>query len=260
MNNKYDVNGKSVLLTGGSSGIGKKIAKFLISQGCNVVIVSSNRSKLENAFEELKNINSNSLRYFPCDITDLEQVNSLIDFLGKEEILVDVLINCAGILGPLGHFGENDFDEWKKTIDINLVGGALIIQKIIPFLIKSNNPKVINLGGGGAGYSRPFHTAYAVSKTAMVRFTEILADEYKGKIDFNIIAPGAHKTPLWDSETYDPKPEKWADDDKLFGLISFLISSDSDGITGRFIHIENDWKSLTSEVSNTDRFLLRRTD
>lgn len=258
---EYDLKGKTVLITGGSSGIGKKIADFLLNKGCIVIIVSSNKMKLENAFKELqKNELKGDLKYFNCDITNDKEIDILVEFLNKNKIKLNILINCAAILGPVGIFEDNSFEEWKRTIDTNLIGNALIIQKMIPLLLKTKYPKVINLGGGGAGYPRLYHTAYAASKTAMVRLTEILAEEYRNKIDFNIIAPGAHKTPIWDKETYDPEPEEWADDNKLFGLISFLSSSNSNGITGRFIHIENDWKSLTSEISNTSRFQLRRTD
>ena len=259
--NDYNLKGKNILLNGASTGIGKKIANFLLSKGCNLIITSSHKERIADTFSELKNKKGKGmLKNFVCDITKNSCTDSLIDFLNKDKIILDALINCAGVLGPLGLFGESDFDKWKKTIDINLTGNALIIHKMMPFLLKAKCPKIINFGGGGAAYSRPFHTAYASSKTGMVRLTEILAEEYKGKIDVNIVAPGAHKTRMWEKESYDKEPEKWADDNRLFGLIAFLISKLSNGVTGRFIHIENDWENLTSEISSTDRFVLRRTN
>lgn len=257
----YNLEGKTILLNGASTGIGKKIANFLISKGCNLIITSANKGRISVTFSELRDKKGKGmLKNFVCDITKNSCTDSLIRFLKKDKIVLDALINCAGVLGPLGLFGETEFDKWKKTIDINLTGNAFIIHKMIPFLLKSKSPKIINFGGGGAAYSRPFHTAYASSKTGMVRLTEILAEEYKKKIDVNIVAPGAHKTRMWKNETYDKEPEKWANDNRLFGLIAFLISDLSKGVTGRFIHIENDWENLTFEISNTERFVLRRTN
>ncbi len=258
---EYSLNGKITLITGGSSGIGQKIAQFLLSKGCRVIITSSNKDKLEKSYNKLKNeFPDAEINNFVCDIIHNSQIDNLVDFLNQNNLVPQVLINCAAILGPLGLFEENDFEKWKNTIHINLIGNALMIKKLMPLLIKTKNSKIINFGGGGAANSRPFHSAYACSKAAMVRLTEILADEYKHKMDINIVAPGAHKTKMWEEENYDAEPDNWADENKLFGLISFLISSKSDGITGRFIHIENDWQDFTAEISNTERFLLRRTN
>lgn len=240
------LDGRAVVISGGSSGIGRKLAGFLSEHDADVTVLSSNDGKLRRIESEL------GVRTIACDISSVESVRSL----PLERL--DVLINCAAILGPVGKFEENDAEEWKRTIDVDLTGNALLIHALLPALKRGRHPKVINVGGGGAGYSRPFHTAYAAAKTGMVRLTEILADEYRGEVEFNIIAPGAHRTPMWERETHDSPPDEWADDGKLFGLVSFLIARH--GITGRFLHIENDWAKLDPAVSDTARFQLRRTD
>src|SRR3989344_2458901 len=157
---KYDLNGKKVLVNGGSSGLGKEISEFLFKKGCYGIIISSNKEKLEKAYNELK---EDKWKYLVCDITKTSELENLKKFLKKDKI--DALINCAAILGPLGKFYENDFEKWKMAIDINLTGNAHIIHELIPYLLKSKNPKVINFSGGGAAYSRPYHTSYACSKT-----------------------------------------------------------------------------------------------
>src|SRR3989338_7178245 len=116
---EYDLKDKLILVNGGSSGLGKKITGFLLDKGCYGIITSSNKEKLEKAYNELKN---GKLKYFVCDITKDYEIDALKKFLKNDKI--DALINCAAILGPVGKFHENGFEKWEKTIDINLKGNA----------------------------------------------------------------------------------------------------------------------------------------
>jgi NAD(P)-dependent dehydrogenase (short-subunit alcohol dehydrogenase family) len=93
----------------------------------------------------------------------------------------------------------------------------------------------------------------------MVRLTEIIAAEYP-MIDANAIAPGAHNTGIWKAETHDKPPEKWADKARFLSLVSFLLSEKSDGISGKFLHIYDDWEGLAPEVSRGDLYTLRRIE
>lgn len=258
----------TALISGGTSGIGLMAASHLLSKGWNVIIFSRNEASIATAKNALAQ-HDNALTILRCDIASDHDVAALVKTLRERNIHLDAVINCAAILGPVGLFHENDFQKWKQAIDIDLTGNARLLHAIIPLLLESvpariaagtSLPKVVNVGGGGAGNARIYHTAYGTAKTAMVRLTEGLAVEYKDKIEFNIIAPGAHKTNIWKDETYDKEPAKWADVNKLYALIDYLTGRDSDGITGRFVHIENDYRSFTPEISSTERYLLRRTN
>lgn len=243
---------KTVIVNGGSSGIGKQVAEFLLSQGYRVIITSSNEEKLKATCEEM----TGEILMHVCDVSNKAHINRFVEWV--KNLKPYALITFAGILGPVGKFAENDFEQWERTIKINLIGVAELIQRTMPILLEQEHPKIITIGGGGAANSRKHHTAYAASKTGLVRLTEIIGDEYKEKLDINIIAPGAHKTPIWEGETHDKEPEQWADITELYDLVNWLLSDDSNGISGRFIHIKNNYKSLTPEITGTDRYVLRR--
>ncbi len=244
------------LIVGGSTGIGKKIAAHLLTQGHEVIVASLYEKDLDEARKDLA---SEKLHTFRCDITDNDDVRLLVHQLIEHRLTPRTVIVSAAVLGPVGKFGDSEFGKWSKAVEIDLIGNAAVVHALLPTLLLQEKPKLVLFGGGGAAYSRPMHTAYAASKTAIVRFAEILADEYKGVLDVNVIAPGAHKTPMWNDETHDKEPEKWADDKLLFALIDWLVSSASDGVSGRFIHIENEYREFTPEITGSDRYVLRRT-
>jgi 3-oxoacyl-[acyl-carrier protein] reductase len=163
------------------------------------------------------------------------------------------------VLGPVAAFGEENWQEWENAIKINLIGNAAVCRAALPALLRSRRGKIVNFAGGGAANPRPRHSAYASSKAAMVRFTENLAAEYPA-LDVNIIAPGAHKTGIWKTETFDAPPQEWADKGRFCSLVSFLLSQKSDGITGKFIHIRDEWGKLVPSVSKSDIYTLRRVE
>lgn len=243
------------IITGGSKGIGKKIATALLEEGVELIILARNQEQLERTVFDLQSRDFNQQVVGKvCDVSVEEQVKDAFRYISD----ASVLVNCAGILGPVGPFEENSMPDFKRTIEVNLLGTVYCCNYAIPILRRSiTRPKIINVSGGGAAYPRMYHTAYAASKAAVVRFTENIAQENKAWVDINAIAPGAHKTEMWDGETYEKEPEEWADDSKLFGLVKYLSGKKSDGVTGRFIHICNDWEKFTPEISGTDNYTLR---
>lgn len=247
--------GKNIIITGGSRGLGKDIINYLASEGNNITIIARDLEELKKTSSQIKrNYSKVSTNHYQCDVSDYNQCKRVIDNVQN----IDILINCAGILGPVGLFGENSIEDWKKTIEINLIGTANMIHASLPIISKSNRGKIINFSGGGAAYGRKYHTAYGSSKCAIVRLTETLALEYPN-MDINAVAPGAHNTDIWNTETFDKRPDKWADKERLLSLIDFLSSSNSDFISGRFIHIMDKWEELSASLPE-NLFKLRRVE
>lgn len=269
--------GKVSIITGGSMGIGKAIASAFAKEGSHLVLNSRTAADLENVKLELKDSSSVSVETFPADVSRPEEVKDLVGFtLGKFNT-VDILVNCAGIYGPIGFVTDIDAEKWLETININLYGTFLCIQAVLPAMIKNNKGKIINLSGGGAASPLPRFSAYGASKAAVVRLTETLANEVKEyNIDINAIAPGAVNTRLLDQaltageaagkdfqiRAFKQKQEGGVPPAKVAEMAVFLASSESDGLSGRFISLLWDiWKESPqhlNEIMSSDIYTMRR--
>jgi 3-oxoacyl-[acyl-carrier protein] reductase len=190
----------------------------------------------------------------------------------------DVLVNNAGVYGPIGPIESVDWDEWVRAIQINLFGTVLMTREVIPGFRAQRYGKIINLSGGGATAPLPRFSAYAASKAAVVRLTETFAEELRdAAVDVNAIAPGALNTRLLDEvlaagpERAGPQFHARAVKQQLEGgtalergaeLAVFLASPASDGITGRLLSaVWDDWASLPErrqELAASDVYTLRR--
>jgi len=264
------------IVTGAGRGIGRAIALAFAQEGANIIAVSRTSEEIEETVRQIKALNSNAFA-LKADVSNQEDVNEIIRSATQNFGKVDILVNSAGIQGPIGPVVENNIDQWIKTVHVNLIGTFLCTRAVLPIMIKRRCGKVINLSGGGATSPRPCFTAYAVSKAAVVRFTESIAHEVKEfNIQVNAIAPGAVNTRMLiqvlaagdaagenelaaakhQLETGGTPPDRAAD------LAVFLASDESDGLSGRLISaVWDDWQRIASqieEVMHTDLYTLRR--
>lgn len=269
---------KVAIITGGSRGIGKAIASEFLKEGANVVITSRTEDELRKTAAEFESYGYEVLAV-KADISKKEHIKNLVNVTIEKFQTIDVLINNAGILGPLGKILDNDIDDWIKTIEINLIGTFLFSREVLPYMIEKKSGKIINLSGGGATYPRPGFSAYSTSKAAAVRFTETLAEEVKEfNIQVNAIAPGAVDTKMLreliekkelagEKELKEAKralESGKATPQKAASLAVFLASSESDGITGKLISAIwdpwRDWEKIGRVEIDKDLYVLRRID
>jgi 3-oxoacyl-[acyl-carrier protein] reductase len=268
---------RNVVIIGASLGIGRAIAQAFVDAGDHVILCARTPGPLEQAARELARPGQKILPH-ACDVSDEQQVEALATFTARELGGCDVLVNNAAVQGPIGPLDEVDWTVWKRTVEIDLFGVALPCRAFIPLMKRRGAGKIVNFSGGGATGPRPFFSAYAAAKTAVVRLTENLALELAPfHIDVNAIAPGAVKTRLT-SETVAAGPELigekahaearrieckgGAPPELAAELCVFLASAACDGITGRLISARwDDWKTLPlrrDELSTSDLFTLRR--
>ena len=193
---------KKVIITGGSTGLGKEILKTFIHYGADVITCSRNPKNLSQTIRELRQLsiaNSQIIKGFECDISNSKKTEEFFSTSINEMNGLDVLVNNAGIYGPIGASEDIDIELWKKSIDINLNGPFHLCQLAIKYFKIKKEGKIINLSGGGATSPLPFISSYAASKAALVRLTETLANEVSSHgIEINAIAPGALNTRLLD--------------------------------------------------------------
>lgn len=163
------------------------------------------------------------LTHKDLDVTDIKEVSKLYVKDG------DVVVNCAGIYGPIGKFHGNNLKDWHQTIEVNLLGTVNVCHAVLK---KMKRGKIINMSGGGAFYPRPKFSAYATSKAAVVRFTETIAKEYP-KIQINCIAPGFIRSKMTKNIQKSRKSESL---DKVILAVKYLLNSN---VTGSVIHAQN---------------------
>ncbi len=272
---------KTAIITGASRGLGLEIAKEYSRNGADLVICSRNRDAIEAAAAQIRNCRSDveqAVIPVAADITDEDDIDNVIKTAVKELGGLDVLVNNAAIQGPIGRIENNDWGEWKRTISADLTGPAYLMRCAIGHFKKNGrHGKIINISGGGATGSRPNFSAYAAAKTAIVRLTEILADENKDYgIDINAIAPGAMRSAMTDEilnagESAGEKEIQTANklisngDDSMgiaVKLALFLAGDESNGITGRLISAKWDkwdlFPKIMDELPGSDVYTLRR--
>ncbi len=273
--------GKIGLITGASRGLGREITKKFVTESIEkVVIISRNYQKLIEAKSEIESIThrNNTIVAIECDVTNRKQLESVFKQIENKIGRLDIVVNNAGILGAPGPSENADWNLWWKTIETNLLGTFLTCQLSIPLLKKQPRGKIINLSGGGATKGMPFFSAYAASKTAVVRLTETLAQELSPfNIDVNAVAPGALNTQMLE-EVLTAGPHKVGTDyynktleqletggnsiENAANLVAFLSSNLSEGISGRLVSaVWDDWKTLSNRadiIKNNDVYTLRR--
>jgi len=268
---------KVAVITGGSRGIGKAVAGAFLKRGARVAIAARKEKEIEAAACELRQLgHAIGVR---ADISDPKDVERLFAAAADKFGSVDILVNCAGIQEPIGGFKDVNFDDWIENIHVNLIGSAMCCKAALPGMIEKKAGKIINFSGGGAGYSRPHFSAYAVSKAGVVRFTEILADELREyNIQVNAVAPGMIETKMLngileagaeksgrDFEQVLQRAEKGFDSiENAADLVCWLASESSHWLTGKLISAVWDpwreWKTAGTGALDGDLYTLRRID
>jgi len=210
-----------------------------------------------------------------ADVAQPEQVQAAVEEVLEAWGGIDVLVNNAGVQGPIGPAHHVPVADWIYAVQVNLVGCFLCTRLVLPGMIERGCGKIVNLSGGGAVSPRPGYSAYSASKAGVVRFTETLATEVaEYGIDVNAIAPGAVNTKMLEEtlaagkaagfqvqEEARKQLENGGVDPELPArLVVFLASSRSDGLTGRLLSaVWDPWEELDIEaIMAGDTYTVRR--
>lgn len=236
-------NNKTVLVTGGSRGIGKAISKTFAKDGYNVLI---NFNKSENEAKELYTVLDKkgfSVKLFKADISNREEVENMIDYCIKEFGGLDVLINNAGISQDK-LFTDITDEDWDNMMNINLKGSFYCSQVALKYMISEKKGNIINISSiwGISGASCEVH--YSISKAGIIGMTKALAKEVApSNIRVNSIAPGVINTDML-SEYNEDEIDALVEETPLMRLGTsediancaiFLASDKSSFITGQVI-------------------------
>ncbi len=263
---------KGVLVTGAGRGIGKRLALGFAEAGARVGLLARSKAELDLAHLEIEHAGGTALR-LRADVGDYEQMCAASERMRTHFGGVHVLVAAAAIQGPIGPLADTVPKQWAEAIQIDLIGVMHACRAVLPQMIERRAGKIIVLSGEGSSAPRPFFSAYAAAKAAVVRLVETLAEEVRDhNIQVNCIAPGSTYTHMTDQVLHAGDRAGWkareeALDTRLTGGIApekqiqlalFLASERSNHISGKLIHVTDDWRKLETSTVHPEIYTLRR--
>lgn len=278
--NDGQLKGRTALITGGTQGLGLEIARhFLRAGAAGICVCGRDRSVLRAAQEELQETAGEHQEVLveAADVANPEDVNKLVNTTLERFPELTILVNNAGIYGPKGTLEQVDWEDWTRTIQINLLGSVFAARELLTHFKSRGYGKIIQLSGGGATSPMPRLSAYAASKAAVVRFAETLAEELREHhVDVNAVAPGASNTRMLDEilkagpglvgqayyeQALEQQRSGGAPLERGAELAVWLASAASDGITAKLLSaLWDPWSDLSRHREDlaSDIYTLRR--
>lgn len=185
-----DLTGRTAVVTGGGSGLGAAIARSLHAAGAAVVLVGRDEQKLAAVAAEL----GERVRSLSCDVSDPASVDALRDALSGTE--VSILVNNAGIAGPVAALTDISVDDWDEVFDVNVRGTFLLCRALLPGMIARGDGDVINIASVSGKRPLAHRTPYCASKMAVIGLTSTLAFEVgPAGVRVNSLSPGPVQGP-----------------------------------------------------------------
>ncbi len=236
-----DFREKNVIITGGSSGIGKATAKLLSGEGANVFIIARDQKKLEQVLQEIKakGINPDQrFGAFSADVGNYQEIEAAVAAIEQDGGPPDILINSAGIARP-GYFEELPLATFRDQMDTNYFGTLHTVKAVLPYMMTQGSGHIANISSMGGAIGVFGYTAYGASKFAVCGLSEALRTELKPhNIGVSLVLPPDTETPqLREEKKLQPlelkmvngtvKPEKLGQPSEFIGywIIKLLTSS-----------------------------------
>jgi NAD(P)-dependent dehydrogenase (short-subunit alcohol dehydrogenase family) len=262
-----------VLVTGAGRGIGKRLAIGFATRGARVGLLARSKAELDLCHLEIEHAGGSALR-IRADVCDFEQVSAAVERMRVHfNSSVQVLVCAAAIQGPLGPFVDTSPKIWNEIIHTNLIGVMNTCRAVLPHMIERRSGKIVILTCGGVSTARPNFSIFAATKAAVARFAESLAEELsEHNVQINCMSPGATYTHMTDQILAAGERAGWREveeakkarltggvaPERQIELTAFLASEESNHISGRLIHVQDDWKKLRSGAMNPELYTLRR--
>jgi len=256
-----DLDGKIAVVTGASRGLGRRIAVRLAQHGATVALLARRTAGLEDTRRQLEAEGGRAL-VVPVDLGKPESFNYVKGVIERDLGIPSILVNAAGVFGPIDLIKDTDPAAWIETIMINTIGPYLTCRAFIGGMIDRGWGRIVNVTSAAALHEPgPVNSAYGTSKTALNQFTRHLASELKGTgVTANVIHPGDVKTDMWaeinaSAERLGDLADayvKWAhwvqdtggdDPEKAADLVLHLMSNGAAEVNGRFLWIKDGLQS-----------------
>jgi NAD(P)-dependent dehydrogenase (short-subunit alcohol dehydrogenase family) len=272
-----DLRDTVAIVTGAGRGIGRRLAVRLAAHGASVALVARSAEELEETSGLIAELGGTAIAA-RADVTDADALCDAFTVLRGELGPIDLLVNNAGVLGPIGPLWELDADAWWTTFDVNLRGVVLASRLALPDMIAAGAGRIINVTSQAGAHRWPLVSGYSVSKAAVIKLTENLALEVaRHGIGVFSVHPGL--LPIGMGETiaaHDPTSSHeahvrtWAldriadghggDPEQAIDLLVRIAAGDADALSGRHLEVHDDLDHLLAnrrQIRADDLYVLR---
>jgi NAD(P)-dependent dehydrogenase (short-subunit alcohol dehydrogenase family) len=264
--------GRVAIVTGGGRGVGRAIARTLAAAGAAVAVTARSGDQLDETVALIDRDGGRGLAIV-ADVTDRFSVEFMAAETERHLGPVDVLVNNAGIAGPVGPLWENDPNDWRRCLEVNVDGPFLCCHAVLPGMIARRSGRIINLTSGIGNRSYPYLSSYNVAKTALSRLTETLADETREhSVSVFLMTPGLVQTDMPVEIGSSDEGRRWLPGfaenhaangqppDRAAALCLLLATGRADALSGRYINVRDDFEDLlrrSEQIQKDDLLTLR---
>ena len=255
--------GQVAIVTGGGRGLGRSMAQRLAADGMTVAVAARSAAQLAETVDLIA-AQGGRAQAFPLDVTDQVAVEQMVAVIEHDLGAVELLVNNAAIITPLGPVWEVDPDAWWQAQAINVRGPFLCARAVLPRMIARRRGRIINVASGAGLQATPYGSAYVTSKTALIRLSETMALETR---EFGIavfaIDPGLVRTAMSEYLAYSEAGQQWI---PLFArgfedgrdvppehaaeLVRGLNSGKADVLSGTFLRVTDDLDALIDRAES----------
>ena len=226
--------GKNCLITGATGGLGREIAREFVKNGCNVFLTGQNNEKLNSLKNELKNYEI-KIDFEHADLSDVDDIQKLIDKTKKVFSNIDILVNCAGIF-PVKLLSDSTVEDFEKCFSVNVKAAFILSKEFSQEMISKKWGRIINIASSGAYNGRSKTVVYRASKHALLGLSRSLHSELK---EYNVgtfcVSPGPIKTSMGHdivkNENPDERFDSFMNPNEIAEFIVYLVSFDNEMVS-----------------------------
>ncbi len=235
---------RTIVVTGGASGINRANAFLLAREGARVIIGDVDEAAGKRAQEEAARENL-AIEYLPLDLTDRASIDRFAAAALEKKSPLDGLVNGAG-WDEIQPFLENSFEMWDRVLAINLMGAIRLTRRVLPPMVEARAGKIVNVASDAGRVGSMGETVYAAAKGGLIAFTKSLAREMaRYQVKVNCVCPGPTDTPLFQRQPERIKEaltraipfRRIGQPIEVANAVSFFLSSKSDYITGQVLSV-----------------------
>lgn len=229
-----ELEGKVVMISGGSKGLGAALARRFAREGAKVSLCARGEEDLREIADELVvDIDGADVFVRSADVTSEEEISSWVEDTLAKFGRIDAFVNNASLLGPRVGIAEYPLDDWRKVIDVNLTGAFVCARAVIPAL-RENGGSIVHVSSGVGDHGRPYWGAYSASKNGVEALSQMMAGELEEDgIRSNAVDPGKMRTEMRAAAYPDEDPATLPTPDQVTDVFLYLVSDASSGVSGQ---------------------------